>query len=98
MNFMKILLILLLTSIVNGQGIVNGKEVIFRQAIQFDRLFIGYIARLNYFQTKMENNSLSSVEERVLYILIKVIFSQIQKFLDEKEKWRPVVYWYSRQG
>jgi hypothetical protein len=99
MNFFKIQIILLFTLIVNGQGIVAyDKKVIFQKTTKYDRLFIGYIARLNYFQMKIDTNSLSSMEEKILNILLKVIYSQIKKYLAERNKWTPIVYWYSRQG
>jgi hypothetical protein len=98
MDFFKILLILLYILLANGQDFAYDRDIFFQKTTKYDRLFIGYIARLNYFQMKIDTNSLSSMEEKILNILIKVISYQMKKYLAERNKWTPIVYWYSRQG
>ncbi len=94
-----IALLLLFLLIANGQNAAaSDKQGVFLKYTDFEQIFIGYIARLNYFQEKVENNTLTKMEEKMLNILIRVIVFHIKKYLIEKEKRKPVVYWYSRQG
>ena len=80
-------LLLLFLLIANGQNAAaSDKQGIFLKYTDFEQIFIGYIARLDYFQEKLENNALTKMEEKMLNILVRVIIFHIKMYLAEKEK------------
>jgi hypothetical protein len=110
MNFSNILLFLILHSVAihcnNNKDILNDneypsglkKELSTLQTTNeeyLDHILIGYLL---LFQKKIENNTLTGIDEKLLDYIMTLCFERYKKIAEEKYKSRPIVYWYSRQG